>query len=164
MLSCLSLLPDQTAGDCRCHVSADTKTVPSLSVSPVSSVVSTGAQTHKKTQTQKPPSLRFTGYNGPIVPSPDKTQHFTLQHIFYCRCPPGHRLEPCSACTCPSRLAGLSVSQTPAAVTERLLRTVFRAEPVYQCAFPWSTRRGEENTASETAETCPLSPPVRTPV
>lgn len=65
LLSRLSLLPDQPARDSRCHVSTETaKPVPSRSVSPAPSAVSTGGD---GAQTKPDTDLQSSRYNGSIL-------------------------------------------------------------------------------------------------
>lgn len=81
LLSRLSLLTDQPAGDSRCHVSAGkAKTAPSRSVSPVPSAVCTGGD---GAQTKPETDLQTTGYKGSIleaqrvkVPNEQVTSYF----------------------------------------------------------------------------------------
>lgn len=65
LLSRLSLLPDQPACDSRCHVSTETaKPVPSRSVSPAPSAVSSGGD---GAQTKPDTDLQSSRYNGSIL-------------------------------------------------------------------------------------------------
>lgn len=66
-----------------------------------------------------------------------KIINHTLLHIFCCRYSSG-QIWNAQRFTCPSRFTGLSVSQGTAAVTERLLQTIF-PHPARQFVLPWST-------------------------
>lgn len=128
LLPRLSLLPDQTAGDGRCHVSAETvatKAAPSPSVSPVPSAVSTGGDGAQTQPDAKPLDCpRSAGYNSPmlavgeVLNKPSTSRYSILAIVANPQAIGSNRAAGYLSVT----FHRVCVSQGPAAVTERRLR------------------------------------------